>query len=935
MKRILTVIALLLAAGAFNAATAQVAVNADGTAPDNSAMLDVKSTTKGVLIPRMTISQRDGITAPATGLMVFCTDNGQYYYNAGAPASKNWVMMNSQWLTNGTSIYYNNGNAGIGLSNPAYRLEVRNAALGGTAGNTMPWFRVSGPASNNDQIRIFHNRFADGADWRTSEIRLQRTVDATDLHFIAFRGTGSALGNLVFGFQNAEQMTLQSDGKIGIGTSAPTSLLEVEGDLKLQNGTAVNKFSTDGALSANSDLYVPTEKAVKSYISGASWLSRNVSSDPVPVSCAGVGSSDRMCIQGNFAYILSGEGLKIFDISNPAGMTPRGSSNTNLSNPTAVVVRGNYAYVTSSGNGRLCIFDISNPDNIVARDYATDQLTNPQDVALSGNYAYVTSLSNSTLCIFNVSNPDNIVFMSCKSSGISGPKQVTVYNNIAYVNCSLALNALNVSDPNNILPYATAATMGYGPLFISGNYLYRIDQGDLDLLIYDFNLNHIGDYGVGYANSLFVKDNTAYTTDGLYILRIYDVSDPQHISYIGSATQNINEPSCVWVTDQYIFVINNFSGQLCSYYRFSDNSLIGLNSDGSLKSFPVTWDQFGRNISNNNLGNVGIGTATPKNTLDVEGGLAVGELYAGYARAPSNGAIIEGYVGIGTSNPQNRLDVEGGLAVGAGYSGFYLAPANGAIIEGHMGIGTANPKGELSAGIYKGGTEGSTVSSMTHQLVLGGDYNEDANRNGVKLWIGDYDNDGEPVYPIYCEDENNGVDFYIKNRTSATGDPLMYFAGKVAINTGTTPSELLDVNGNARFRLVASGSYSAALNLTSNGTLTTSTSDVRLKTNIEPITDGLDKVMKLRGVRFNWKDDPDGSKKIGFIAQEVEKVVPELVFTNETDGYMGLNYAEMTAVLAEAVKEQQKIIGTQREQNAQLKKMLEELERRVAALESK
>ena len=55
---------------------AQVGINNDSSAPDNSAMLDVKSTSKGFLLPRMTRSQRDVIDSPENGLMVFCTDCG-------------------------------------------------------------------------------------------------------------------------------------------------------------------------------------------------------------------------------------------------------------------------------------------------------------------------------------------------------------------------------------------------------------------------------------------------------------------------------------------------------------------------------------------------------------------------------------------------------------------------------------------------------------------------------------------------------------------------------------------------------------------------------------------------------------------------------------------------------------------------------------------
>ena len=53
---------------------AQVAINADNSIPDNSAMLDVSSTTKGALLPRMTFGQRNAIGNPVDGLMVFCTN---------------------------------------------------------------------------------------------------------------------------------------------------------------------------------------------------------------------------------------------------------------------------------------------------------------------------------------------------------------------------------------------------------------------------------------------------------------------------------------------------------------------------------------------------------------------------------------------------------------------------------------------------------------------------------------------------------------------------------------------------------------------------------------------------------------------------------------------------------------------------------------------
>jgi hypothetical protein len=146
----------------------------------------------------------------------------------------------------------------------------------------------------------------------------------------------------------------------------------------------------------------------------------------------------------------------------------------------------------------------------------------------------------------------------------------------------------------------------------------------------------------------------------------------------------------------------------------------------------------------------------------------------------------------------------------------------------------------------------------------------------------------------------------------------------VGIRT-SSPTQALDVSGNARFRSIASTAYSNVLNIQSDGTLTTATSDGRLKENVCPLQNSLDKVMQLRGVTFTWKNNPEYGIRIGFIAQEFEKIIPELVFTNEVDGYKGINYAEVSAVLVEAIKEQQKQILDQQKEIDDLKILINSL----------
>ncbi|MFH1781208.1 MAG: tail fiber domain-containing protein [Patescibacteria group bacterium] len=84
-------------------------------------------------------------------------------------------------------------------------------------------------------------------------------------------------------------------------------------------------------------------------------------------------------------------------------------------------------------------------------------------------------------------------------------------------------------------------------------------------------------------------------------------------------------------------------------------------------------------------------------------------------------------------------------------------------------------------------------------------------------------------------------------------------------------------------------------------------SDERLKDNIITIDSALDKVKKLRGVTFTWKNDEYKLSNMGFIAQEVLEVAPELIREGK-DGYYGMQTSQVSALLTEAIKEQQKQI---------------------------
>ncbi|MFH1427639.1 MAG: tail fiber domain-containing protein, partial [Patescibacteria group bacterium] len=103
-------------------------------------------------------------------------------------------------------------------------------------------------------------------------------------------------------------------------------------------------------------------------------------------------------------------------------------------------------------------------------------------------------------------------------------------------------------------------------------------------------------------------------------------------------------------------------------------------------------------------------------------------------------------------------------------------------------------------------------------------------------------------------------------------------------------------------------------------------SSIRWKENIFPITQALDKINQLNGVYFDWKKEYGGKPDIGFIAEEVGKVIPELVSWTADGQYAeSLNYDHLTALNLQGIKELETIIKEQQKQIDELKLGIEEL----------
>ena len=189
------------------------------------------------------------------------------------------------------------------------------------------------------------------------------------------------------------------------------------------------------------------------------------------------------------------------------------------------------------------------------------------------------------------------------------------------------------------------------------------------------------------------------------------------------------------------------------------------------------------------------------------------------------------------------------------------------------GTGTANYVSKWSSG-----------SAQTNSLLRD---------DGVGLSVGD---SADANYTFYINDEYG----YKSNISVNAG--IGFYATCAGVLTGTL------FKGEASSGVVMTMLQNGTLEVTGDLIAYGSPSDKKLKENIKPIEKALDKVGKLEGVTFDWKENLDKEVRqtwihdIGFIAQDVQKVIPELVRENE-DGLLSMRHQGITPILVEAIKE--------------------------------
>ena len=290
----------------------------------------------------------------------------------------------------------------------------------------------------------------------------------------------------------------------------------------------------------------------------------------------------------------------------------------------------------------------------------------------------------------------------------------------------------------------------------------------------------------------------------------------------------------------------------------------------------------------------GIGTTTPINKLDI---------FTTKADPATSNSSANGNLRLGASGANTHV-LDFGLSSTSTFSwmqardrGNYATLYSLAFnpIGGNVGIGTSAPNSTLTVGNSIGTIPGEISINPAFTSNEGGQINIRKSLNG------------------------STADWIIDQYGTTSSDARLRIFNSIAETNGITIME----NGN-----IGMGSLTPSVRLQVAGDIIANSiagsSDARFKTNISPIENPLQKVLQLRGVNFDWKttEFPTRSfsenRSVGFIAQEVEKVLPEVVQTEKnTEGYKSVQYDKVVALLVEAIKEQQKQIDSLK---AELKK---------------
>lgn len=864
MRTRILIALILLCVYTEQASSQSLAVNTDGSTANASALLDVKSTVKGMLIPRMTRTERNAIASPATGLLIFQNgpDSVGFYYYTGS----RWTWIFSVSNTD-TLAWKTGGNSGT----------VDGSHFIGTIDN-IPWsFRVN----NQKAGRIDH------INWNSF------------FGYQAGNANSSGIHNTAVGYQ-AFQSNLSGSNNTAIGTLASNSISSGSENSSLGYGSQyLNTVGNGNTTYGFYSMYNNVAGSFGTAIGYQSMLYANNTTTPFTNTNVALGHESmrgNAPASGNTGLNLTAIGYQtLFNNSSGNNNTATGYhalySNTTADDNTATGTDALYSNTTGAYNTATGFYSLRNntkgANNVAIGSPALYfNTTAGNNVAIGNNALFTQSYSNGNTAwkSENVAIGDSALFAN-------EPTAITT----GYMNTAVGSRSLRT----NTFGYQNTA-LGQTSLFSNTDGWLNTGAGWATLY------KNIG----GYYNTAIGAMAMYYNTTGNYNTGVGTVS--LHHNLTGTGNTAVGQQAGLGTLG------NSFSYNTLIGYQSGYNLTTGSNNVflGSQAGYNVTSASNKLYIANSTTDppliygdfsstRVGLGTVSPAEKLEINGNLAftgTSTIYSGTGTnltiRPGDGTgsggsltIRGGNAGIASGGAGGDLNLNAGSnlpAGGAGYGGLGV-PGN-VNINGSSGYNSVGG----SINIKAGQTSCWSLAAGSHSDVnLTGGLNLSVTDAGSIVVQGGY-TIGTSCPPPGATGGNIIISSGLGSGTGSNGT-IQLMNGNVGIGTAA-PTQKLHVVGNICY----TGSIAAC-------------SDLRYKTNILPLQNSLPKLLRLQGVSYDWKRDafPDmnfsGSRQVGFIAQDLEKLFPEMVFT-DSRGYKSIDYSRLTPVLVETIKEQQKQI---------------------------
>jgi hypothetical protein len=765
----------------------------------------------------------------------------------GASSARTWTIMSN--TSSGSGVFGirdatagqfrlaidTNGNVGIGTTAPQGKFHI---GLGSDQSSSKTWTANSSSAQGFllDSYRVTgdsHRRYAD-------IVSLGDQDSANGGSIIRF------LTNPVNSYTAVERMRIDRDGNVGIGTTAPSTLFEVDSTGSVGASIRLNALST-----GNSTIQYYRGNAFKFEVG------------------PGGGSNDYLVYNG----ALGGYSFRIKSDVGGNIILAEGGGNVGIGTtaPGAKLeVNGTIKITAGSGGG----INFADGTTITSNAAAGAGIVSNTDVSLSAdadaNGSGVASFSTGGIERIRISNAGNV--------GI-GTTSPTV--------------KLNIAETSTGFPLLAFTGVGAADTFLGGN-------GSISQL----SINRNPQSGV------FTNTSAAAANIGLIT-----ASADAYINFYTSAANNTVPTERM---------------------RIDKNGNVGIGTTGPLAKLAVAspnttvpFQLINTSNSNNNWLTVTSQSDNAKLNLYNSAGAQTVLLHTG-----GDSYITGGNVGIGTTGPSgtslglNRiLDIGGSTALGfvlhpnGGTGEFAVASGGDGLIVSASGSATASGNNVLRffteetnsqftpterMRIDAGGNVGIGTTAPNYALTLAGVADpsialtsiNNTNPQGLIRW----QLSGQTLKWYIGAHQYLSNDFEIGD-ASAARLVVQATSGNVGIGT-TAPTAPLEVKGTGTGATIAKFTdvNTTGCTLATGGTISCS-SDIRLKKNIEDINYGLSTVMQLRPVLYNWNYETDGqTKSLGFIAQEVEALVPKLVATDD-QGMKSLNTTGIIPILTKGIQE--------------------------------